>query len=151
MFKNMRLVILFDMLLNPSFKGIVITKPDKGNGVVILDRKLYSDAIEEIISDSSKFEKLDEEPTLKREASLQHLLRIWKYGNVTVKDFQKYEKLESGKNKLKLDIDFLNYSKQLRVYPKFLIVKLPNVSNKNALSICKRLLRSAINKCNKEL
>ena len=30
-------------------KDIVITKPDKGNGVVILDRKLYNNAIEEII------------------------------------------------------------------------------------------------------
>ena len=52
-----------------------------------------------------------------------------KYGNVTVKDFQKYEKLEYKKNKLKLDIDFLNNCKQLGVYPKFLIFKLPNVSN----------------------
>ena len=74
-----------------------------------------------------------------------------KYGNVTVKDFQKYEKLEYKKNKLKLDIDFLNNCKQLGVYPKFLIFKLPNVSNKDALSIRKRLLRSAINKRNKEL
>ena len=62
-----------------------------------------------------------------------------KYGNVTVKD----EKLEYKKNKLKC--------KQLGVYPKFLIFKLPNVSNKDALSIRKRLLRSAINKRNKEL
>ena len=31
-----------------------------------------------------------------------------KYGNVTVKDFRKYQKLECKKNKLKLDIDFLN-------------------------------------------
>ena len=51
-----------------------------------------------------------------------------KYGNVTVKDFQKYEKLEYKKNKLKLDIDFLNNCKQLGMYPKFLIFKLPNVS-----------------------
>ena len=56
-------------------KDIVITKPDKGNGVVILDRKLYNNAIEEIISDTSKFEKLNEDPTLKREASLQRFLR----------------------------------------------------------------------------
>ena len=74
-----------------------------------------------------------------------------KYGNVTVKDFRKYEKLEYKKNKLKLDIDFLNNCKQLGVYPKFLIFKLPNVSNKDALSIHKRLLRSAIKKRNKEL
>ena len=74
-----------------------------------------------------------------------------KYGNVTVEDFRKYEKLEYKKNKLKLDIDFLNNCKQLGVYPKFLIFKLMNVSNKDALSIRKRLLRSAINKRNIEL
>ena len=73
-----------------------------------------------------------------------------KYGNVTVKDFRKYEKLEYKKNKLKLDIAFLNNCKQPGVYPKFLIFKLPNVSNKDALSILKRLLRSAINKRNNE-
>ena len=74
-----------------------------------------------------------------------------KYGNVTVKDFRKYEKLEYIKNKLKLEIDFLNSCKQLGVYPKFLIFKLPNVSNKDALSFPKRVLGSAINKHNKEL
>ena len=74
-----------------------------------------------------------------------------KYGNITVKDFWKYERLEYNKNKLKLYIDFLNNWKQLGVYPKFLIFKLLIVSNKDALSIRKRLLRSAINKSNKQL
>ena len=37
------------------------------------------------------------------------------------------------------------------MYPKLLIFKRPNVSNKDALSIRKRLLPSAINKRNKEL
>ena len=46
---------------------IVITKPNKGNGVVILYRKLYNNAIEETISDTPNFEKLSVEPTLKRE------------------------------------------------------------------------------------
>ena len=72
-----------------------------------------------------------------------------KHGNVTVKDFRKYEKLEYKKNKS--DIDFLNNCKQLGLYPKFLFFKLPNVSNKDASSIRKRLLRSSINKRNKEL
>ena len=44
-------------------------KPDKGNGVVILDQKLYKNATEEIIKDTSKFEKFNLDPTLKREAS----------------------------------------------------------------------------------
>ena len=69
-----------------------------------------------------------------------------KYGNITGKDFRKYEKLEYKKNKLKLDIDFLNNCKQLGVYPKIFIFKLANVSNKDALSIRKRLLCGAINK-----
>ena len=72
-------------------KDIIITKPDKGNGVVILDRKLYNNAIEEIISDTSKFEKLNEDPTLKREASLQRFLRKLKQKNFFNKN--EYDKL----------------------------------------------------------
>ena len=56
-------------------KNIIITKPDKGNAIIILDRKLYTNAIQEIISDNSKFEKLDEDPALKFEATLQRFLR----------------------------------------------------------------------------
>ena len=56
-------------------KDIVITQPDKGNGVVILDRKLYHNAIQEMVSDTSKFEYLNEDPTVKREASLQRFFR----------------------------------------------------------------------------
>ena len=55
-------------------KDVIITKTDKGNRVIILDRKLYDNAIKEIISDTSKFEKLNEDPTLKREASLERFL-----------------------------------------------------------------------------
>ena len=59
-------------------KHSVITKPHKGNEALILDRKLCNNAIEEIISDTSKFEKLNEDQTLKREASLQRFLRKFK-------------------------------------------------------------------------
>ena len=44
-------------------------------------RKLYNNAIEEIISNTSKLEKLNEDPTLKREASLQRLLHNLKQKN----------------------------------------------------------------------
>ena len=56
-------------------KDIAITKPNKGNGIVILDSKLYDKAIQAIISDTSKFGKLNEDPTLKHEASLQRFLK----------------------------------------------------------------------------
>ena len=54
-----------------------ITKADKGNGVVILDWKLYNNAVEKIISETSKFEKHNEDPTLKGEASLQCFHVSW--------------------------------------------------------------------------
>ena len=62
-------------------KGIIIAKLDKGKGVVILDRKLYNNTIHKIISDTSKFEKFNEDLTLKREASLQRFLRKLKQKN----------------------------------------------------------------------
>ena len=66
-------------------KDVVITKPDKGNRVVILDQKLYNNAIEEIISDTSKFKKLNEDAALKREASLQCFLCKLKQKNFLIK------------------------------------------------------------------
>ena len=56
-------------------KDIDITKPDKGNGGTILDRNIYNNAIQEIISNTSKFKMLHKVSTLKREALLQQFLR----------------------------------------------------------------------------
>ena len=72
MFKNMRLVILFDMLLNPSFK--IPTSFANIARTTASTSKLYNNATEEIISDTSKFENLNEDPTLKRKASLERFL-----------------------------------------------------------------------------
>ena len=69
-----RILRQYRILQNLRRKDIVITKPHKGNGVVILYRKLYNNAIEEIFSDSSKFKKLSEDPPLILEASLQRFL-----------------------------------------------------------------------------
>ena len=57
----------------------------------------------------------------------------WKHGNVIVQDFRNYEKPEYKKNKQKLEIDFLSNCKHLCVYSKFLIFKLSDVSNEDAL------------------
>ena len=53
----------------------------KRNGVVILDRKRYNNAIEEIPQDTSQFEKLIEDPTYQGETSLQPFLRKLKQKN----------------------------------------------------------------------
>ena len=78
-FKNLMNLVLRNLRKN---KDIVITKRDKGNGVVILDRKVCNKPLEEIISDTCKFEKLNEDPALKREASLQLFLRMLKQENL---------------------------------------------------------------------
>ena len=56
-------------------KNIVILKPDKGNGVVVLDRSDYDQGLLKIINDASKFRPIKEDPTLLREGRLQRLLR----------------------------------------------------------------------------
>ena len=58
--------VLYNLRKNTD---IVITKPIKRNGVVIIDQKLYVIAIQETISDTSKFGKPNEFSTLKCEAS----------------------------------------------------------------------------------
>ena len=52
-------------------KDIVITRPDKGSGVVIQDKTFYEEKILRLISSFYKFRKLNEDPTLTREGQLQ--------------------------------------------------------------------------------
>ena len=60
-------------------KDIVILKPDKGNGVVILNHKDYIESILKIVSDDGdKFKTLSEDPTTKREGQLQRFFRKFK-------------------------------------------------------------------------
>ena len=79
-------------------KHIIITKPDKRNGFVMLDRKLSNNPIQEIISDTCRFEKLNEDPTLKRKASPQRFLRKLKHKNLFNKN--EYDKLYPSRSAL---------------------------------------------------
>ena len=53
----------------------MILRPDKGNGVVILDRQEYDKGLFKIINDTTKFRVLTSDPTLTREGKLQRYLR----------------------------------------------------------------------------
>ena len=66
------------MALNDLRKdsSIVITKPDKGNGVVIVNRHDYLNKMKQLISDGTKFKSvLSHNPTKSRENSLISYLR----------------------------------------------------------------------------
>ena len=56
-------------------KDIVIVRPDKGSGVVILDRDIYDRKLLEIINDSTKFKNLKDNPTLNGKGQSQRFLR----------------------------------------------------------------------------
>lgn len=52
-------------LLNDLRKddSIIITKPDKGNGIVIVNKLDYTNKIKQLVSDKTKFKKLTQNPT----------------------------------------------------------------------------------------
>ena len=59
-------------------------KPDKGNGVVILNKDDYNKKMDAILSDTSKFQLLNEDPvkvTLQRENQVKSLLKKLKAAN----------------------------------------------------------------------
>ena len=59
-------------------------KPDKGNGVVILDKDYYNRKMDTILTDKSKFQLLNEGPvkvTLQRENQVKSLLKKLKAEN----------------------------------------------------------------------
>ncbi|XP_065667600.1 uncharacterized protein LOC136087905 [Hydra vulgaris] len=56
-------------------ENIVITRPDKGNGIIVLNKIDYKNSLHNIISNKIKFKELKEDPTIKREISLQVYLR----------------------------------------------------------------------------
>ena len=74
--------------LRQHTSDIIITKPDKGNGVAILDQKLYDNVIREIISDNLKSSM--KTLSLKLEASLtRFLLKLKQKSYFNKKEYNK--------------------------------------------------------------
>ena len=57
-------------------KDLIIQKSDKGNSVVLLDRNDYIERMNEMLSDSSKFKKLDIKPGKEINSLLQQEDRL---------------------------------------------------------------------------
>ena len=56
-------------------KDIVILRPEKGSGVVIMNKITYKSNMHELLNDKSKFKQLTSDPTKVREGQLQRYLR----------------------------------------------------------------------------
>ena len=79
-------------------KDIVVTRPDKGNGVVVMDRVIYNQQMYALLSDKNK---LSEDLTKLREGQLQRYLRELK--NKQFLDDATYERIyQSGSQRSRL-------------------------------------------------
>ena len=57
--------------LNNLLKDVILLKPDKGNGIVLVNYLDYKNSVKQIFSDRTKFRKINEDPTFRRLSSLQ--------------------------------------------------------------------------------
>ena len=71
--------------------NIVILRPGKDHGTVIMDRDVYIWKIFEIIQDCTKLKNLSTDPTVIRKGQLQRFLRSMKDKKIFNKD--SYEKI----------------------------------------------------------
>ena len=68
---------------------VVLLAPDKGNGVVVMDKEDYRNSLEQLFSDRTKFRVLKEDPTNTRLKSLQTFLRsLKKRGEIDETEFK---------------------------------------------------------------
>ena len=59
----------------------MILKPDKGNGVVLMNKADYHDAMNQLFSDKTKFKIIKKDPTLTRLKTVQNYLNNLCKGN----------------------------------------------------------------------
>ncbi|CAF2950440.1 unnamed protein product [Rotaria sp. Silwood2] len=70
-------------------KSLVITRLDKGRGVVLMNKNEYLSKMYATVNDSSKFKRLSMDPTVAREQNLINLLnRLLKEKSITKQFFK---------------------------------------------------------------
>ena len=74
----------------------MILKPNKGQGRVIINKKDYFQSLDRLFSDKTKFEILEEDPTLRNLNTIQNYLNtLYKRGEIT-EDEKKLMRPKSG-------------------------------------------------------
>ncbi|CAF1943380.1 unnamed protein product [Rotaria magnacalcarata] len=70
-------------------RNIVITRPDKGRGIVILNKHDYIKKLTTILSDNTTFKEIDEDPTIKQENRLNtKLLELKNSELITLQEYK---------------------------------------------------------------
>ena len=72
-------------------KDVAILKPDKGNGVVLINNIDYYQSLEHLFIDKKKFKQIEKDPTMAQLSTLQNYLRsLLKQGELTEEQYQNY-------------------------------------------------------------
>ena len=75
-------------ILNELTVNYSIVKPDKGNGIVIMNRSDYIISVEGLFSDTSKFRQLPIDPTPTRLSTLQsYLSKLLNRGEISESEY----------------------------------------------------------------
>ena len=70
-------------------KDTVIQKPDKGNGVVVIDTTDYYESLDKLFSDTTKFKRLDADPTNTSLRTLQpYLQKLYNRNEISEEVYQ---------------------------------------------------------------
>ena len=65
----------------------LILKPDKGQGIVLINRNGYNNSLEKLFNDTSKFQLLDLEPTIRNLSTVQSYLNtLYNRQEIQVRD-----------------------------------------------------------------
>ena len=79
-----------DWTVKELCENFVILRPDKGGGIVLMNRTDYNKKIEFLFSDKKKFKVLQEDPTPTRLKSLQsYLLTLKNRGEITAEIYKR--------------------------------------------------------------
>ena len=62
-------------IIQKLYQNIAILKPDKVNGIVLLDDQDYVNSVEQLFKDQTEFKILAKDPTITRMATIQNYLR----------------------------------------------------------------------------
>ena len=132
----------YEALINlQSNKNIIIQKADKGNSVVVIDRLLYVNEMEKLLSDRSNIAKIKFNPKHKVNQNIRHLLDMEFEIKSRLDDLYKHNYLSKG------DYKFLKLcgSKPGVMYGLCEVHK-DTTDNNNLPSFCS--ISSAIGTCN---
>ena len=82
-------------------KDLIFAKPDKGNGIVVMNHTDYIRKLYNIVNDTSKFTQLTSDPTEKHEARLQgYLYRLYQSGHLDEASYKRIRPTASNLSRL---------------------------------------------------